>query len=129
MSSKIIKVALALILFATQNSHALTADKIPCPAASTIKQLGFKIDTASEFGDSYVASTSQPALYESKKYWAIIAFVNGASQELAVLQGKKAVESVSFAEQEYAIDPGNGQLSCAYGPRKIGEVYALVVYK
>jgi hypothetical protein len=119
-----IKYFLFLVLLNSAYVYASVNIKIPCPPFDTIQQSAYKIDTAIPFDEAYVAVSSNPIFYENKRHWGINVFLNANSSKEAIKKGKKMVENISYGNQRYAYDPGNGQLKCNYGP---GEVYAIVL--
>lgn len=124
------KVFLPFILLASSYSHAsINNNKITCPPVTVIQQSANKIDNAVKFDESYIALSSVPVFNENAMQWRIEVALNAKSRKQAITLGKKAVEGISFCQQIYATDPGNGQYYCAYGPDKSAAVYATVVTK
>ena len=126
----IAKVVLSFFLLTTSYAYAAVNNiKITCPSVSTVQQSSQKINNAVKFDESYIALTSSPAFDKNGMQWRIEVALNATSRKEAIALGKKAVEQISFSEQKYATDPGNGAYYCAYGPDKLAAVYAVVVPK
>ena len=124
----IAKIILPFFLLATSSSYAgMNNSKITCPSVSIIEQAANKVDTAFQLDESYIALTSVPISNENGMQWRIEVELNAKSRKEAIILGKNAVEGISFCEQKYATDSGNGEYSCAYGPAKDAVVYATVV--